>query len=520
MCIRDSPTLVRATEQWFVVVDELRQRALRAVEEVAWIPARSRERMRSMLEVRPDWCISRQRAWGVPLPFVHCQGCGEALVSPELIEHVARLVEREGPDIWWSRPLGELLPPGLSCPRCGSRELRGERDILDVWFDSGVSHAAVLERDPDLRWPADLYLEGSDQHRGWFHSSLLTAVATRGRPPYRAVLTHGFVVDGQGRKMSKSLGNVIHPQEVVERYGAEVLRLWVASQDYAEDLRLSPEILGQVVEAYRRIRNTCRFLLGNLYDFHPQRDAVEPCVEIDRFMLCRLQRLVQRVRRAYERYQFHLACRALQEFCAVELSALYLDVLKDRLYVYPPASRERRSAQSTLYLLLRGLCLLMAPVLCFTAEEVWGHIPGAEGSVHLQLLPEVDQRWVDEALERVWQQLLEVRREVNRALEGARRRGEIRGSLEAGLVLRAPGPLLELLEARREDLRALFIVSALELREGDRLSVEVHRAPGRKCARCWNYAEDVGSDARWPEVCGRCAGFLEEMGWKEAGGDG
>jgi len=398
-----------------------------------------------------------------------------------------------------------------------------ERDILDVWFDSGVSHAAVLETRPDQRWPADMYLEGSDQHRGWFHSSLLAAVGTRGRSPYRSVLTHGFVVDGEGKKMSKSLGNVIAPQEVIERYGAEILRLWVAAEDYRDDIRISEEILTRLAEGYRRIRNTCRFLLGNLYDFEPAQDAVpvSGLYEIDRFILHRLQRFVDRMRRAYETYEFHLLYHGLHNFCAVDLSALYLDILKDRLYTSAPRSSARRAAQTAMYEILDALVRLMAPVLSFTADEVWQLMPkrgGEPESVHLAEFPAVRSDLLDDALEARWEILLGIRDEVLKALEVARKAKLIGTSLEAAVDLRAEPGLLTLLSDHERELAALFIVSAVRVgprspadNPDTKVAVEVRRAAGRKCARCWTFSESVGHAIEFPDVCARCAAVLREV---------
>jgi isoleucyl-tRNA synthetase len=364
--------IFRATPQWFISMDKagLRRKSLAEIDRVQWIPAWGRERIYGMIENRPDWCVSRQRAWGVPIAVFYCEKCEALLLDEGIVDRVHRLFHEHGADVWFERSTEEILPAGARCRACGHDRFVKETDILDVWFDSGVSHAAVLEVRPELRWPADLYLEGSDQHRGWFHSSLLTAVGTRGRAPYDAVLTHGFVVDAEGRKMSKSIGNVIAPRAVIDKFGAEILRLWVSASDYREDIRISDGILAQLSDAYRRIRNTARFMLGNLYDFAPATAAVPAAEmpEIDRFTLHRLQLLVEKARRAYDLYEYHTIYHALHNFCAIDLSALYLDILKDRLYTSPAASRERRSAQTVLHALLDALARLMAPILPFTAE--------------------------------------------------------------------------------------------------------------------------------------------------------
>jgi len=512
-----NPVLFRATNQWFISMerDGLRQRALEAIRQVRWIPAWGEERISGMIANRPDWCISRQRAWGVPIAVFYCTACQHLLAEPALLEHVARLVEQEGADVWFARPAAELLPAGTRCPQCGGAEFRKETDILDVWFDSGVSQAAVLRARADQRWPADMYLEGSDQHRGWFHSSLLAAVGVQGGPPYRSVLTHGFVVDGEGRKMSKSQGNVIAPQEVIRRHGAEVLRLWVAAEDYRDDIRLSDQILTRLADGYRRVRNTCRYLLGNLYDFDPARDAVAiaDLLPLDRYILHRLQELTERVRQAYQDYEFHVVYHSLHNFCAVDLSAFYLDVLKDRVYTSAPASRARRSAQTAMHEVLVGLVRLMAPVLSFTADEVWRHVglPDKPESVHLAEFPRVRPELLDEALAREWQRLLAARDVVLRELEAARKAKLIGSAQEAAVVLEAAGEDYDFLAPRREELETVTIVSRLEVgrrREGTGLAVRVERAGGAKCPRCWNYRRDIGASPAHPDICARCAEAL------------
>jgi isoleucyl-tRNA synthetase len=519
-----NPTLFRATEQWFISLDKdgLRQRALAAIRgDVRWIPGWGEERIFNMVAHRPDWTISRQRVWGVPIVAFYCEDCEALLLEERIVEHVAQIFrEGNGADEWHARPASALLPPGTRCTRCGGERFRKESDILDVWFDSGCSHAAVLETRPELRWPAELYLEGSDQHRGWFHSSLLEAVGTRNAPPYRAVLTCGFVVDGEGRKMSKSAGNGVEPDELLPKYGAEVLRLWVAAEDYTEDIRLSTEIMDRLADAYRRMRNTLRFLLGNLNDFEPRRDR-QPYAqldEVDRFVLDRLARLIDRVRRAYEEYQFHTVFHSVHNFCAVDLSALYLDVVKDRLYTSAPADPRRRAAQTACYDIFLALARLMAPILTFTTEEAWRHLAGAHAeSVHLERFPEVPLEWVDDTLKRDWDRLLEVRREVARALEVARTRKLIGSGLEASVrIASAPEDLPALLRAKQQVLQTLFIVSRVELGAGGSASVqhesqeipglviEVDRAPGDKCERCWTRNPSVGRDPAHPSLCDRC----------------
>ncbi|MEW6724294.1 MAG: isoleucine--tRNA ligase [Bacillota bacterium] len=517
-----SPVIFRATEQWFASVEDFRRVALEAIGQVKWIPAWGQTRITNMVADRHDWCISRQRVWGVPIPVFYCRECGRELITEESINAVADLFAAQGSNAWYQLSAEEILPEEITCA-CGSRRFRQETDIMDVWFDSGSTHAAVLGARSELSWPADLYLEGSDQHRGWFQSSLLTSVATRGEPPYRQVLTHGFVVDGDGRKMSKSLGNVIYPTQVIEQYGADILRLWVASSDYKDDIRVSREILVQLAEVYRKIRNTLRFLLGNLYDFEPGSDglAYGELLPLDRWVLHRAQLLVERVTRAYETYEFHQLYHALHNFCVIDLSAIYLDILKDRLYASAPASPERRSAQTVLYQLARTLVALIAPVLTHTAEEVWSYLPRLEGdpeTVQLADWPTVRQEYLDEAMADRYDALWEVRREVQKALELARARKEIGNSLEAEVVLAAAGETARLLREFGSELATLFIVSRVELadkldegyasEEIPGLMVAISRSGRAKCERCWNYREEIGADPAYPGVCPQCATVL------------
>jgi isoleucyl-tRNA synthetase len=523
-----NPTLFRATEQWFAALDrqDLRQRTLNAIRnQVQWIPPWGEARIFNMVAHRPDWTLSRQRVWGVPIVAFYCAGCGELLLEERVVEHVARLFgEGRGIEEWYLRSEAELVPPGTRCARCGGQRFRRETDTLDVWFDSGCSHAAVLETRPELHWPAELYLEGSDQHRGWFHSSLLESMATRGRPPYRAVLTHGFFVDAEGRKMSKSVGNAISLDDLLPRYGAEILRLWVTSEDYTEDIRVSLEILDRLADAYRRIRNTFRFLLGNLYDFEPRRDR-QPYArleEVDRFILDRLARLIDRVTRVYDQYQFHTVFHSVHNFCAVDLSALYLDVIKDRLYTSAAGDPRRRAAQTVCYEVFGALARLMAPLMAFTAEEAWRHLPGPRSeSVHLERFPEVPLEWIDDTLDHEWDRLLEVRREVAKALELARTRKLIGSGLEASVrIAGAPEDLPALLRAKQDVLQTLFIVSGVELggrgpasvqyesQEIPGLTIEVDRAPGDKCERCWTRSPSVGRNAAHPSLCDRCVNVI------------
>ena len=518
------PVIFRATEQWFIAMEAnaLRQKSLQAINSVQWIPRWGRERIYGMIENRPDWCISRQRTWGVPITAFYCEKCGEAVADGKTMHHVADLFAEGGSDLWYEKEAKELLPEGTICPKCGHDGFTKEMDILDVWFDSGVSHAAVLEQRDNLGSPADMYLEGSDQHRGWFHSSLLAAVGNRGIAPYKSVLTHGFVVDGAGKKMSKSQGNVIAPEEVIKKFGAEILRLWVAAQDYRDDIRISQVILQRLSDAYRRIRNTARYILGNLHEFDPATDSVPDgeLLEIDRWALSRLEGLVGRVERAYEEYEFHILYHAVHNFCSVDMSAFYLDVLKDRLYTAPKKSAARRSAQTAMYRILDALTRLIAPVLSFTADEIWRCLPGERAeSVHLAGFPRFETSLLDAELEARYEKLLAIRSDVSKALELARNDKRIGHSLDARVLLAAPaGPWRELLETYRDELATLFIVSQVELAEAlpeavegeevDGLRVRVEKALGEKCARCWNYATTIGESDEHPTVCRRCRAAL------------
>ncbi len=517
------PVIFRATEQWFISVEheDLRSRCLQEIDRVNWVPRWGRERIRSMMERRPDWCISRQRAWGVPITVVICQDCGEVVKDAQLNEKIVEEVRKHGADVWFDKPVEEFLPEGYRCGSCGGTSFRKETDILDVWFDSGVSHAAVLEKDERLSWPSDMYLEGSDQHRGWFQSSLITAVGTRDRAPYDTVLTHGFVVDGEGKKMSKSLGNVISPDDIIKKNGAEILRLWVSAEDYRDDVRLSDEILKRLVEAYRKIRNTCRFLLGNLYDFDLE-DYSGDLLEIDRWVMSRLQGLIRRVTRAYENFDFHEVFHSIYNFCIVDLSSFYLDILKDRLYTSVADSPQRRAAQWTYYRILKTLTQLMAPVLSFTAEEVWQHLPGQkEESIFLSDFPEVEDRFEDKELEARWTRLIEVREVVNKALEIKRVERLIGNSLEAKVTVYAAGERFEILNSYRDFLPTLFIVSQADVKEYKELpegvitdeelpevAVMVEHADGEKCPRCWNWSPAVTKQ----NLCDRCYKVLQEIG--------
>jgi isoleucyl-tRNA synthetase len=532
------PIIFRASDQWFIDIDHdrLRERALEAIHQVKWLPEWGEERIANMIATRPDWCISRQRVWGVPITIFHCEACQEPLLDADAARPAIELFRREGADAWYTHPVEDLVAPGTKCPKCGGSRLRKESDILDVWFDSGSSHLAVLGRRPDLPWPSDVYLEAGDQYRGWFHSSLLVALATRGAAPYRQVVTHGWVLDAEGRAMSKSLGIGIDPQEIIKSHGAEILRLWVASVDLREDVVISPDILERLSDAYRKLRNTFRYCLSNLYDFDPEKDLVdgEALEEIDAWALARTAEVLERVEQAYQEFAFHKVYRTLYDFATVDLSAFYFDILKDRLYTAPARSVRRRAAQSVLYRIADTLARVLAPIMCFTAEEAWSHLPAPhlrEPSVHLATLTRAsDLRAVipERFRSRLgnWDRLVAVRNQVLKALEKARQEKRIGGGLEARVRLSANGELAPLLAEYREVLPMLFIVSQVELAqdrqdmplsasERDSLRVVVERARGLKCERCWNYSEQVGKDSRYPEVCERCVAALEEM---EAGG--
>jgi isoleucyl-tRNA synthetase len=523
-----SPIIFRATEQWFISMEHtgLRASALKEINNVSWIPAWGQKRIYQMIENRPDWCISRQRSWGSPITIFYCKDCDETLMSREICNHVADLMEENGADIWYSSEAHELLPAGTACSSCKGTSFKKDLNILDVWFDSGVSHAAVLEDRDDLSWPSNMYLEGSDQHRGWFHSSLLASVGTRGRAPYSEVLTHGYVVDGHGRKMSKSMGNVIAPQKIIDKYGAEIIRLWVSAEDYRDDIRISEEILQRLSEAYRRLRNTSRYLLGNLQGFDPAKDSVpyEEMEELDRWALLRLSQVSQKVQDAYDRYQYHTVFHTLHNFCVVDLSNFYLDILKDRMYASDRDSALRRSAQTVFLRLAEGIVKLMAPILSFTSEEVWEMLPGQRPeSVFLSRFPEPDVAALDNDLDQRYQKLIGIREVVTKALEEKRQDKVIGNALEADIkIICTDQATVEFLESFGSDLADLFIVSDVTVGMMDSVpadaaqdekvpgvGVTVARTAGTKCERCWKFTADVGSFEDHPDICSRCHSVLE-----------
>ncbi len=545
-----NPVIFRATPQWFISMDErisdsgfgnsdfdgsepnpairnpnseiqnttsLRQQALDEITRVKWHPAWGEGRMANMFKGRPDWCVSRQRSWGVPIPVFYCSGCEETVADPKIVDHVADIFAKETADAWYARPESELLPEGFTCTKCGGTEFRKETDILDVWFDSGSSCVAVLEtRGETLRFPADVYLEGGDQYRGWFNSSMSCGIAAHGSAPYRQVITHGWVVDGEGKKQSKSLGNVTAPQEIIDKSGAEILRLWAAAVDYTEDVRCSDEILSRVVDAYRKMRNTLRYALGNLDGFDPAADSVAEAeiLEIDRWALASLEIVAAKVLKGYTDYDFQAAYGALYNFCTVTLSARYFDIIKDRLYIFAPRSIERRSAQTALYRIADSLCRMMAPLLAFTSDEAWENLPGErEASVHMAEFPaatRLDEAAEAELLSR-WERIFAIRDEVLKALEAARNEKQIGSSLEAKVILTTAKPTTMFLLDHFTELRYIFIVSQVEVHEGDAFTVRIEKADGEKCERCWNYSTRVGEFDRYPTVCERCSEALQEI---------
>jgi len=531
-----NPVIFLATSQWFIALDtpldggaigakSLRSAALDAIDkDVKWVPTWGHDRIYNMVANRPDWCISRQRAWGVPIPAVDCVKCGDALLTPELVARAAGVFDVYGADAWYERPVAEFIPDGLTCPTCGGTEFERERDILDVWFDSGSSHEAVLPFRPELTWPADVYLEGSDQHRGWFQSSLLVGLGTRNKPPFREVVTHGFIVTEDGHKMSKSLGNSIEPQEIIKDSGAEIIRLWVAMVDFREEVRISKQILARVIEAYRKIRNTLRYLASNLYDFDPavDRTPLDQMQEVDRFALARYGTAARTVLRAYEAYDFPTVFQAINQFTTVDLSAFYADVSKDRLYTFAAASPDRRSAQTAMFIIADGLTRLLAPVLPMTTDELWRHLPGAhEPSIHLAEFPQDVGALVDDELIARWDRLMHIRDDVNRALEAERQAKTIGNSLGAKVTLRARGGDGSLLERYRHELAMLFIVSQVDLEratgEGPEVEIAVARAEGSKCPRCWRIVPSVSSAPATEGLCDRCVDALQQTAGRVAG---
>lgn len=529
------PVIYRATDQWFASINDFRDKALKAVDDTRFIPSWGHDRLYNMIRDRQDWCISRQRSWGVPIPAFYCDDCGKWIITPETMKKIEEIVEKEGTDAWWAHSAEELLPEGFKCPHCGGTHFHKEKDIMDVWFDSGSTWNGVLrypheESWKDMSYPCDLYLEGSDQHRGWFHSSLLTSVAVNGHAPYKAVLTHGFTMDGEGRKMSKSVGNVVAPQDVINKYGADVMRLWISSVDYQGDVRLSDKIVKSMSDVYRKIRNTFRYLLGNLSDFDPKTDSVAyaDMEELDRWALLRMEQVKETVLKAYDDYEFHVMYHAVHNFCTVDLSAIYLDILKDRLYTEKADSKLRRSAQTAMYEILTTLVRLVAPVLCFTSEEVWQALPNKEErewSVHMSDMPKVNEAYLDKELDEKWKKRLAVRSVAMKALEEARQAKVIGHPLDAEVTVYADGEAYDIVKAMEKELADFLLVSQTHIVSGTATAPEnaasneegtvkasVAVCTLAKCERCWKRSADVDADPKHPGVCARCAHVLTEMG--------
>lgn len=514
----DHPIIYRAADQWFASVDALKDDAVKAIKNVKWIPAWGEERITSMVVDRNDWCISRQRTWGVPIPIFYCADCGKELINDDTIKAVSELFRTEGPDKWWELEADEILPAGTKCS-CGGTHFTKEHDIMDVWFDSGSSHKAVCGARDDLAYPPDMYLEGNDQYRGWFQSSLLTSVAINGTAPYNTVITHGMIQDGEGRKMSKSKGNSISPKEITDQYGADVLRLWVVSADYRTDMRMSKEMLKQLSEGYRKIRNTARYILSNINDFDPNKDMVsyDDMMELDRWAIMRLNKVIAKSVAAYENYEFHMLYNSILNFCIVDLSNFYLDILKSRLYTEKPDSYERRSAQSAMFMVLDALVKLLAPVLVFTSEEIWKFMPHTDGddkrSVMFAEIPKVSEKYADEKLEADWEKLIAVRNDVNMALEPMRNAKIIGKSLDAEVTVYASGSLFELLKAKEGELAEIFITSKATVCDGEapvdafvgeHVKVCAEASKYEKCGRCWVHSETVGTIEGFDGICADC----------------
>lgn len=511
-----TPILFRATDQWFCSVDDFKDKACEAIDNVKWIPSWGHDRITNMVKERKDWCISRQRKWGVPIPIFFCKECGEAHIDNDAMMAVADLFEKEGSNAWYNHSASEILPEGTKCKKCGCTEFEKEKDIMDVWFDSGSSHAAVVTKRDNLTFPADLYLEGNDQYRGWFQSSLLTSVATEGVAPYKAVLTHGMILDEEKRKMSKSLGNGISPQDVIEKYGADVLRLWVSSTDYQSDVHISNDILKQISESYRKIRNTARYILGNVYDFNPDTDAVpvNELMPMDKWAIVKLNELIAKVSQAYDNYEFHQVYHSIRNFCVIDMSNFYLDVLKDRLYTEKKDSKSRKAAQTAIYLILNAMTRMISPILAYTSDEIWKYMPHSSNdnaeSVIFNEMPAQIEIDTDADFMSFWDEIHQLRDDVKKSLEVLIKDKTIKGSLEAKVVLKASGEKLDFLKKAEPELAATFIVSAVEIIENNgELEIEVEKATGEKCERCWIISETVGKNSEHPCLCERCCNILK-----------
>ena len=518
------PIIFRATEQWFCSVDAIKQAAVDSCDGISWKPEWGKERMTSMITERSDWCISRQRKWGVPIPIFYCDQCGADIVTPETIDHIANLFHDHGSNIWFEKTADELVPEGFVCPKCGHKHFSKESDIMDVWFDSGSTHAAVVDQRDELHFPADVYLEGGDQYRGWFQSSMLTSIATKGVAPYKQIITHGWTVDGEGRAMHKSLGNAVAPDEVIKDYGADMLRLWVSSADYTQDMRISKDILKQLSQAYLKIRNTARYMLGNLSGFNPDTDQVDYTVltPLDQWALARYNELIRTVRAAYDRYEFHGVYRAIYNFCVVDMSNFYLDIIKDRLYCGDDA--DRAAAQTALYQILDGMTRMLAPMLAFTSEEIWAAMPHAKADeascVLLNDIPDYNEKLcLSPELSAQWDKVIALRTDVNKALEAARAQKLVGKSLDAEVTLYLTAEGKEAFDAMgQHDLAAVCIVSKVTVVEGEGQGVAGENFPGvtiavapsqaPKCSRCWAHNDQVDAET---ELCPRCAGVLKKI---------
>lgn len=523
----DDPIIFRAAEQWFASVDKIKDAAVDAIDKVVWTPAWGKERITSMVRDRSDWCISRQRIWGVGIPIFYCKECGRELINRETIKRIADVVREQGSDAWYALDAKEFLGNDFKCEECGCTEFTKEKDIMDVWFDSGSSHMAVCETHPDLTWPPDLYLEGHDQYRGWFQSSLLTSVATRGCAPYSEVLTHGFIVDVDGKKMSKSKGNSVSPMDIVKKYGADILRLWVASSNFKSDINISDDMLKQLSEGYRKIRNTARYILGNISDFDPNKDMVEykDMPELDRWALMRLNDVIGKAIAAYDAYEYHVLYHTVHNFCVIDMSSFYLDIIKDRLYTEQADGVKRRSAQTAMYIILDAVTRLLAPILAYTTEEIWSHLPHLSShdtqSVLFNSMPEYDEKYNDNALADKWEKVIAVRADVLKALEAARADKVIGQSLAADITVYANESTKAFLENMKDELAAIFIVSRVTVKsmeeaekgaaDGELVKTLVSPAAGEKCERCWIYTDDIGSDKSHPTLCARCADVVAHM---------
>lgn len=522
------PVLFRATEQWFCSIDDFKDKAIEAIKGVEWIPSWGEDRITSMVKDRKDWCISRQRKWGVPIPIFFCKECGEPLIDKKAMMVVSKLFKNEGSDAWFVKSADEILPSDIKCKKCGASSFEKEKDIMDVWFDSGTSHAAVCQERSDLSWPADLYLEGADQYRGWFQSSLLTAIATNGKAPYKSVVTHGWVVDGEGHKQSKSLGNGISPDEIINKYGADILRLWVASSDYHSDVRISNDILKQLSESYRKIRNTARYILGNLYDFDPKEDMVkmDDLLPIDKWALSKLDELNNKVRIAYDNFEFHQVYHRIYNFCVVDMSNFYLDILKDRLYVENANSKSRRAAQTTIYMILDAMTRLVSPILAFTSEEIWQAMRHGENddsrSVLFNNMPSLTGIIVDGSFKEYWDKIHLLRDEVQKSLELARKNKVIGSSLDAKVTLYCENnEIFNFIKSSEKDLKTIFIVSKVQVKSDglgeiksdqfNGVSITITHASGNKCERCWVYSDTVGQNTKHDSLCDRCVKILENQ---------